>query len=481
MTVDRPNIVYLISDQLKPEATSVYGNPVAHTPNLQRLAEEGVVFDHCYANSALCGPCRQSLYAGVYPFAHPAWAGANCGRIPGLTYMGDHLREAGYETVSVGRLHGIPEDCDFGFESVYHYWDQTDFPFNDYRKWFTERIAEHPDREAVLAGLGRPAHDRMLGDNTFMPQELSQEAWQIERTEQFLADRDEGRPFFLHLGLLYPHLPWHTKRSPEHVYDPAAIPPPPGLEPCDPSRNPVRRAVAEVVKADATEAYGDYSDREWQQCAANYYGAVGHIDTFVGRLLDLLTEAGLRDNTIVVVTSDHSEMLGQFGLPQKQCLFDGAIHIPLIVWGAGVPEGQRRDALCEQVDFLPTFLDWAGADAPDYVEGISLRQAVASSSAPIKEAVHAWLFWRGVVQAMVRTRRHKLYHCRVPGEAADADTFELFDLTADPHEMTNLFGEAGGPEIEALKRRFGDFFWGHAGMVGCGPDVRKTLGLPRIM
>jgi len=470
-----PNIVLIVADQLKPEATEAYGARVASTPNLARAAREGVVFDRCYANSAICGPCRYALFTGTYPFAQPEWATPNCAANRGVKYLGRYLTEAGYQSVALGRLHGMPESFEFQFELCKQQWGHFDFAFNDYGRWLREKLAARPDGAALLdrfTSYRSVYPGRVLDDETFFPRELSEEAWMLEETGCFLDQRTDPRPFFLHLGLVHPHLPWLTLRTDDEIHDPASIALPPSFREYSPRDRPVLEALKAGVSPTAANTAG-FTERDWRIYASHYYGAVGQVDKCIGGVMELLCERGLDRDTVVIITSDHGEQLGAFGLDQKVTLYDAAVHIPLLIWGAGVPRGERRTAFAEQVDLIPTLLDLAGADPGPDPEGMSLWPAVQSGDSATKPAVFGWLAYNGAVQASIRTDRFKLY--RLAGRANRGEAFELFDLAEDPHEINNVFNAATGPEVADLKREFCDFFERRAGFVGCPWETRERL------
>ena len=478
----RPNIIFVLTDQLKPEALSAYGNATVKTPNIERMAKEGVVFERFYANSALCGPCRYAIYTGTYPFGEPEWAQPNCASIRGVHYMGDFLQQAGYQTVSFGRLHGMPENATFGFSECKHSWEEADLKFNDYRNWVLKKLNDHPDKDTFLDKWHNHQEiypPMVLDDQTFFPRELSEEVWLTEQTQNFLDGRSDDQPFFLHLGLLHPHLPWLTLRDEDEKYDLSEItcPENTGSNQKNLSQRPMLKAIREKWFENYAQRKQvmDFTEQDWKNYIANYYGAVGQVDKMIGRLLDMLQARNMQDNTIVILSSDHSEQLGAFGLDQKWTLYDGSVHLPLIFWGQSIPAGQRRRALCEQIDLLPTFLDFADFPADLVLEGTSLKPIIQSSNCRGKEAVYAWLSCNGATHASIRTDRYKLYRA---GERADcsAEVFELFDLQKDPLETKNLYNKIDNDEIRKLKSDFYDFFWNHAGEIGCSRAMCRELG-----
>ena len=473
----RPNIVFICPDQLSFRAMSPYGNSLVRTPAFQRMADEGVVFERCYANSVLCGPSRFAMFTGLPPMGQSNWANPNCPAFPYLKYMGHLLREAGYFTGSIGKLHGMPEDFEFGFE-----WAKLlDWPRDHYERWVNERLDGRPDAEAIRAASQNTAEgphtassDDDWRENYRIPEELSEEAWIVEETANFLNQRPDDKPFLLHLGFKHPHGAWETEPRDEDRYDPDAIPLPPNFN-VDLETKPVLRQLLKGAQVSADKS--GWEAEHWRREAAKYLTSVTQVDRAIGEVIDLLERHNLADNTVVILTTDHGEFMGSFGREGKQMLYEEAAHIPLIVWGAGVPNGERRRQLAEQLDLIPTMLDLAGVEVPYIYEGRSLVRTWMDE-APTKPFVHAWFEFMGRVQQMTTDGRFKLYRAQGGRRWLTPqveDSFELYDLEADPYELTNAFDSADGPAIRALKEAFCEYFWDHAGVVGCPARLRDEL------
>ncbi len=472
---DRPNIVFIVADQLKPEALSAYGNEIVRTPNIQKMADKGVKFNNFFCNSPLCGPARHSIFTGTYPFSVPLWAQPNCGKINGLKYMGDHFREAGYNTASIGRLHGAPEDFDFGFDYCKFNWEHASFAFNDYGKWFVERLDAHKDRDQVVNRL-KEYQDvypgRMLDGNVFVPRELSEEYWAAEQFDNYLDSYDRDKPFIVHIGLLHPHLPWLTSTVEDEQYDPSDISIPENYCEYSNSARPVLSMLKSVSgKGEKTK---DFGESEWRIYASNYYSAVSQVDKCIGSLFEILENRNLADNTIVVLTSDHGEQLGSYGFDQKETLYDAALKIPLIICGKGIPQGEIRDCLAEQVDILPTLLELAGITPPEGLEGVSQSRMITTGDGKPKDAVYAWFAFKNLIQASVRTGEYKLYTC---GRQSPEDAIELFDLINDPQEINNIWGSVEYEKIRGLVEKYKVFLEKHGGVIACSIKLCSSLNV----
>ena len=467
----RPNLVFIFPDQLSFRAMSVYGNDVIRTPSMQRLADEGVVFENCYCNAPLCGPARFATYTGLMPFAQANWANPNCAVFPFLDYMGDYFHAIGYRTGSIGKLHGAPEDADFGFEYCRICEGFGGNPWNDYGRWLRERLDSRSDaaalREKIDAGPIR---------EPFLPRELSEETWIVERVHDFLAGDDGARPFLLNLGFQHPHPAWETLPNENEIYARDAVPLPPNLE----SRTPIIEAcrAAGSYLDGGTLDQADRTPAAWRDLAAQYYAVVTQVDTAIGQVMDLLQRHGHGNDTIIMLCSDHGELMGSYGLVQKGYFYEDAAHLPLIVRGPGVPAGERRAQLCDQTDLLPTLLDLAGAAVPPVLEGTSLAPAIRNADAPSKPFVHGWLELCGRLHQMTRGRRYKLMHFGGLPQSLPEDLperFECYDLEADPFEMHDLGPDAGADELDELKQAYCDYFLSRAGKRGCWSRARTRL------
>ncbi len=474
-----PNIVFIYCDQLSFRAIGAYGNSTVRTPNMDRLARQGVTFSKFYCNGPLCGPARHATYTGLTTFCHPHWAQPNCLGMPHLRYMGDYFVAAGYQTAAIGKLHGMPEDFDFGFETARQNWGALPtFSFNAYGQWVEERLRRRSDGEALRALIRQPhpggyAPEMPDAEYYYMPPELSEEAWLLEETADFLDHRRDGRPFLLNLGIQHPHHPWETAPFDDERYDPEAITPPPNHACRSGLTEAYRRHEQSLRKGAGRELPQTERNRLHRIEMARYYACVTQVDKAIGRIMGLLERHGLADRTLVVLTSDHGEMLREFGRGGKVLMHEASVRVPFIVAGPGVPAGVRLGQLAEQIDILPTLLDYADIPKPDALPGISLRAAI-ERDAPTKPFVHSWLEFRGSVHAMMRTENYKLCRMAIPREGID--TIELYRTSDDPWEMHPLALNETGEEPDALRQRFVEYFWQHAGMVGCPPAVRQRLG-----
>ena len=476
MTGERPNILWFCSDQQRWDTVGALGNPHVRTPALDALCARGVAFERAYVQNPLCTPSRASFLTGRYPAAHRVFRNGDTAFPPGEVPVSRLFAEQGYHCGLVGKLHlaapvgGTEARVDDGYQT----WRWSFMPraedgtsaHNAYHHWLRDKGVEPAELFAEV--------DAFLGPG--VPAALHQTTWAAEEAAAFIHAR-RGGPWFLSVNPFAPHHPFDP--APEYLerYDAESLPHP-LFRDSDLARQPAFKEIQHntVEAIDPTVRLpgdGDplrFEDR-WENCLtvghyygrdvkAAYYAMIEHLDWALGQLMAALEETGQRDNTIVLYTSDHGELLGDHGLIFKGCrFFEGAVRVPLAVaWPAGFARGVTSRALVEEVDLAPTLLEAAGLAVPPYMQGVSLAPILRGAAdpgvhkervichfnrsdddpaVPMAERTHATMTFDG---------RHKLvaYHGH--------DLYELFDLEADPGEFDNLWAEAGTEARERLMR-----------------------------
>jgi choline-sulfatase len=404
--VRRPSprrIVVVLADQLAAAALPMYGNGVAQAPHLKRLADDGLVFERALCASPLCVPSRASLMSGLLPSQTGAYD--NAGELPaGIPTFAHRLRLLGYRTVLVGKMHFIGPDQLHGFEER----PMTDvypagfdwIPDWDLRE--DERLPWYHDLSSVLrAG---PVQSTL---------QLEYDAEVLERSLDVLGDGDP-RPLLLVVSFTHPHDPYEVTEAHWARYDGVAIDAPADPEPAD---DPITRRLRAMIGEQPISA------EQLLRARRGYYGAISLVDDHVGAILDRLD-----DSDVVVVTSDHGDMLGERGLWYKMAPFENSIRVPLIVRGAGSGRVPRPVSL---LDLSPTLVDLAGGDH----EGRSL---VAGE--PARTDVPVEYFAEGVRAPQVTLVRGSLKLVRSLGEED-----VVYDVEADPGERVPV----AAPELSA--------------------------------
>lgn len=480
----RPNILFIVTDQQRCDSLGCYGSGFLSTPALDGLAESGVLFERAYCTNPVCTPSRASILSGLHINRHGAW---NVGTsLPDdVPLMTDHLREAGYRTHAIGKLHLQPHSASpeesvesmkaksrypdfrgpyYGFETVEIALGHPTYQLRagHYEYWVRSEADEETQESA--------RHFTWRGKETFpaagvdwdIPMKYHPSRWAADRAIDFLENHDTDTPFFLYVGFPDPHHPHAVPREYTDKVDPARVPLPdfvPGELEDKPlhfrlahtrelENHPMRGEYKSAGQGEGVE-YAELTEEEIREGRAYYYTMVRMIDDEVGRILATLETHGLRDNTLIVFTTDHGELLGDHGLWMKGPFhYEPLIRVPLILsWPKGLPQGRCVTNLCSLVDLAPTLLRAAGGDALPDIDGFDLLSALKGEKDwPRQRALV--LFEddpKGIRAKTLVTHNRKLTMYE------DCDEGELFDLENDPSERKNLWDDPSWKiEKEAL-------------------------------
>ena len=428
----RPHILLVIADQLSARALPAYGNRVARTPSLDRLAREGVVFERALCASPLCVPSRAALVTGMLPSRTGVYD--NGAELPaGIPTVAHYLRLLGYRTVLSGKMHFIGPDQLHGFEErplpdVY----PAGFDWvPDWRLEDDETLPWYHDLSSVLrAG---PVRATLQVDYDL---EVAHHA----RRAIVDTARERGRPLFLVASFTHPHDPYEVPAAYWERYEGVAIDAPAQPQPPHPVDPPTRRLRAML----ASERI-PVSEEQVLRARRGYYGAVSLVDDHVGMLLATLAEQGLADDTVVIVASDHGDMLGERGLWYKMAPFEDSIRVPLVVCAPGRLAPRRVVEPVSLLDLVPTLVDLAGGFGQEgpagTLDGASLAGALAGEPAPVRDVPLEYLA-EGVRAPQVTLVRGRLKLVRSLGEPDLA-----YDVAADPGERVPLPPEQAVAEL----------------------------------
>ncbi len=412
-----PNLLLIHSDQHRQDCLGVNGHPLLQTPNLDRLAREGVNFSHAFTPIPVCTPARASLLTGTWPAQHGCIANAGTEVHPpegiGLPTLSALLHDAGYYTGHVGKWHVLKRlgPTDFGTEDY--------IPEQDYRPW--------------RAAQGLPPVPRANGyfgetDPAIAPEQSSL-AWGADQTIGLLRKASrQDRPFFIRWDPSEPHLPNVVPEPYASLYSPSSIPPWPSFP--DPLLD------KPFIQRQQRRTWGieGWTWEEWSPIVARYLGEITLLDAQVGRILDELDRLGLAENTFVVYTSDHGDLCGGHGLIDKHyVMYDDLVRVPFLArWPGVLPSGTVCDAfVCSGLDLAYTFCAAAGVTPPSTFAGLDLADQV---DRPTRADIFAVYYGNQMglfSQRMLRDRRWK-YVWNATAED------ELYDLAHDPGEITNL-------------------------------------------
>jgi choline-sulfatase len=429
--VEQPNIVLVMADQLAPHFTSTYGHPLVKTPNLDALAARGARFDAAYCHSPLCAPARFTMLAGRSVSSISAWD--NASEFPAATpTLAHYLDLAGYRTVLSGKMHFVGPDQLHGFEErlttdIY----PADFAWTPDWTRADERIGKWYHNMDVLAEAGQAITTYQI--------DYDEEVGQAARRKMLDMARDtDERPFFLCASFIHPHDPYVAR--PEwwdlYAHDDIDLPTPVDLDTLDPHTLRIRRGIeADIV---------DVSDEQVRNARHGYYANVSYFDDWLGRLVATLEETQQLDHTVVIVTSDHGDMLGDRGAWFKMSFHERSARVPLVIAGPRV-EASTVPNVCSHLDLLPTLLDIATDGAPLELgaptEGRSLWPAAMGADDPVDETTGEYTAeMASHPMFMIRRGRFKYIHC-------DADPPLLYDVEADPLERENLAATAAHAEL----------------------------------
>jgi arylsulfatase A-like enzyme len=462
MPEDRPNVLWLMTDQHHFRALSCADHPDVETPNIDRLAESGVRFTDSYCPSPVCGPCRGSLFTGHYPENSGLdgnWEGFDEGVRDQL--LPELLAGAGYDTAISGKLHFVPTHESHGFVNEWRHDSANElyYPekpwFSDYMRWLADEFYDgdmHAPIDEATADEAAYREDDMrrflLGSN-WRTEEQHSNTWVTDRSIEYLREHRE-EPFFLFTSYFGPHQPMLAPGRWAEMYDPEDITLPPELENGFEDK-PIARRVRDGTGAKTHFSRYGWTEAQYREVLAAYYGQVSMIDHGIGRILDALEEEGIRDETVIAFTADHGDHTGQFGWFFKGTMYEGSAHVPLIVDDPAGASGVECEHVVNNLDLYETVLERAGVEAPE---------TSSRSLTPLLEnpATDDWVdeTYSDIGHTeMVVQGDYKL----IVGDDIDGETgYELYDRHERPYDGTNLWEHPDHVErqrdlLDALEER----------------------------
>jgi uncharacterized sulfatase len=476
----KPNILLITSDQQHWNTLGV-DNPEVKTPNLDRLAGEGMLFERAYCPNPTCTPTRASLLTGQWPSQHGAYSLGTKLQEDRPT-MNDAWRAAGYRTGLVGKahfqpLHGTEEfpsieaypvlqDLEFwkSFRGPFYGFDDFELARNHtdeahvgqhYALWMEEKgLTNWRDYFSKPTGTQDPQTHRWN-----LPEEYHYNAWIAERTDHYLSRYKEAeQPFFLWASFFDPHPSYLVPEPWDRMYDPETLTIPEGREGEFANGSPFQKLA--IDPEGSFEKYG--IEGKWMHGVQNhlhekaelakdiavYYGMVSCLDKYVGRILDRLEELGLAEDTLVVFTSDHGHYYGHHGLIAKGPFhFDDGVRVPMIVrWPGQVEARARSRALQSLVDLPVTFLEAAGIEKPHQMTGINQLDCWTGGGRAVRDHT---LVEDNHEPGMAELKTYIDDRYKITVYRA-FDCGELYDLQEDPGEFRNLWDDPGHAGIKAL-------------------------------
>ncbi len=439
----KPNLLLITADQMRWDSAGFAGNCNVQTPNLDALASRGVVFENAFTPNPICVPARASIMTGNYPQVCTGIKN-NSGCIkPGQPLLTGTLKGAGYRTYASGKLHFVPYSPP-GKPRLVHGFDEVNLTESG-------RILSLFDPKGEMEGLedyfdylkksGWKGYSRAhgIGNNDVrpcpspLPQELYVDSWiadcTIKQVDRHLKESPD-RPFFIWMSSPKPHSPCDPPRPYDNLVDPRKIPFPAGNASDLESRNP----YIETVRM--THALDSLSPQAWQVIRSYYYGNISFLDAMIGRVLKHLEGKGLMEDTIVLFTSDHGDLLGDFGGAFKCNHLNGSVRVPFLICGPGIHRGRRIADLAGLQDILPTFAEAAGTAINSPVQGESLwKKITGDTEEPVREVFYSSTMDSPNQSAMTTDGKWKYIYSEGNG------TEELYNQKEDPAEVENLAEE----------------------------------------
>lgn len=429
--MQQPNIILIICDQMRGDAVGADGNPVIQTPNLDSISASGTRFSHAYSACPSCLPARAALWTGQTPW-HAGLLGMGRGQAPipndyPHTLPGE-LSKAGYRTHLVGKGHFEPQRTLMGFQSS-ELDESGRMESSEHRRWFREQAPSGvtPDDHGVSFNSwhARPWH-------TF--EHVHPSAWTMSRAIEFLARRDPGQPYFLNISFARPHSPYVPPAYYYDLYHRGETPAPWVGEWADAN-------LGEGSAPGPNAWRGRMTPAQIHRARSGYYGEISFIDSQIGRLLNWMgrnkQEGGLND-TWILFSSDHGDMLGDHHLWRKTYAYEGSTRIPFLVMpppSVGRPARAVADEVVELRDIMPTALRIAGCEIPRTVEGhdlLPLLEAPADAWRPYLHGEHCACYAPSAEMQYVTDGRRKYIWFPHTGHE------QFFDLEVDPGECRDL-------------------------------------------
>lgn len=497
----KPNILLITSDQQHWNTIGAF-HPEIKTPNLDRLVKEGTTFTRAYCPNPTCTPTRASIITGMYPSQHGAWT-LGTKLMEDVHTVGEDFQNAGYETALIGKAHFQPlrstdeyaslesypilQDLDFwrNFKEDFYGFNHVELARNHtneahvgqhYAIWLEEQGC-HNWRDYYLPPTG--TMDGRQRHKWPIPEKYHYNTWIAERTNTMLEQyKDSDEPFFLWASFFDPHPPYLVPEPWDTMYDPEQLTIP-TVTPGEHDNNPPHFGMTQQQNPDFSSyqedeyvVHGYHShlidEQERKQLVATYYGMISMMDKYIGKILDRLDELGMRENTIVVFTTDHGHFFGQHGLQAKGgFMYEDLIRVPFIVrYPDHVPAGVKSDAIQSLVDIAPTLLSFSGLDIPCAMTGIDQSEVWKGEKSAVRD--HAICEFRHtsktIHQRTYVDQRYKItvYYNQTYGE--------IFDLQEDPNELYNLWDS---PEHADLKLHLLlKYVWAELG--------KESMPMPRI-
>ncbi len=463
----QPNVLLIWTDEQRFDTMKAYGNSHIKTPNLDRLASQSFVFDRAYCCQPVCTPSRGCILTGRWPHQHGARANNTPLHQDSKTIA--ELIDPAYRRAYIGKWHlGDEITAQHGFD------EWTSIEDGIYRSFYSnpEDLERRSDYHHFLVENGfTPNGQASDGAKVFsrgytavMPYKFTKAGFLGKTAGDFIRNHDPSTPFLASVNFLEPHMPFFGPYN--DMYDPDELPVGPAFATPPGDDISVRnRAICAMYQQKGFEGKDMHTEQGCRRLRANYYGLVSMVDDAVGEILDALDDSGMADNTIVIFTSDHGEMMGDHGMVTKGVMYEESVHIPLLMRVPWLNKEEKHiEGPISQIDLTPTILDLLDQPLPDNLEGTS-RLPVLEGEADLSDN-DVFYLWHsnvyntkgvdvpGVDPDVVAAVGQGEWRCVTTADGwklhlcATDPVNELFNVKDDPHELKNRFDDPACAEVK---------------------------------
>lgn len=434
--MSRPNVLIIHVDQHRWDCLGAYGNEEIKTPHIDQLAKDGVLYNNAFCSFPVCTPSRYSLLSGLHVHQHQGWNN-HCTLPTGIKTFPKEMREAGYRTAAVGKMHFTPTYLDVGFDTMFLAEQDGPGRFDDdYHRYLAEKgLCDENDIEDQRHEYRKHAAKDYWETSGALTSNLSEEhhstTWIADRAMELIEEWDDGGHLLM-AGFIKPHHPFDPPPPWDEMYDPDSLSLLPGW-----TEKPLS---SDLEFSSGYFPHEELKESQLKRVMSYYYATISQIDYHVGKMVKLLKDKGLYDNTMIIYTSDHGDYMGFHHLLLKSSLmYDPVMRVPLCIkYPKGSIERKTEQVLTSNIDLAPTILKTVGLEVPRSMGGHDLREDVERD-----DYIGATFSKQSY---MIRTETDKLLYHRNP------DYCRYFDLITDPMELNDRFKE---PErqsrIEELK------------------------------
>jgi arylsulfatase len=452
--MDRPNVLLITVDQMRGDCLGVLGHPVVETPHLDTMAHRGVMFTNAYSAVPTCIASRAAIMTGLAQKNHGRVGYEDRVRWNYDHYVAGEFAKAGYHTQAVGKMHVHPQRFLCGFHNVLlhdgylHAYRNKDakasenwFNTDDYLPWLREKLG-HDVADIIDTGLDC---NSWVARPWIYPEHLHPTNWVVSESIDFLRRRDPTKPFFLMMSFVRPHSPLDPPQYYYDMYIDAEMPDP-----------PIGDWVVQDNDLQDPLIYngfgGRLSQKALRRARAGYYGSITHLDHQIGRFLQALHDENVLNNTVILFTSDHGDMMGDHDWFRKSLPYEGSASIPFIIYDPGnnlpgLKTGTTVNSIVELRDIMPTLLDAAGIEIPDTIDGKSVLPLAMGQEAEWREYLHGEHTFGTASNHYIVTERDKYIWYSQTGQE------QYFDLEKDPQELHDAIDDAEYRDrIEYLRR-----------------------------